>query len=123
MKQQTRQPTMKSVSPLPPLVKLHARLNKTSLPGKTMRAIARSGPRRGAAPPCVRRNIRCAGALDVDCGGSPRAGRPQHGAPVSRLFQLSRQRNAVDQNHGVDLEPARILVRRASLIAVLSDEI
>jgi hypothetical protein len=40
------------------LGKLHAGLNKTSPPRRTTPAIALWGPRRGAAPPCVRRNIR-----------------------------------------------------------------
>jgi hypothetical protein len=47
------------------LGKLHARLNKTSLAGKTMRAIALSGPRRGAAPPVCAAIFGCAGALAV----------------------------------------------------------
>src|SRR5215471_15885256 len=95
------------------LGKLHAGLNKTSPPQRTMPAIALRGPGRGAAPPVCSAILSCADALDGDCVG-PR---------VPRLFQLFRQRDAVDQDHGVDLEPARILVRRASLIAVLSDEV
>src|SRR5262245_13582405 len=45
--------------------------------------------------------------------------------PVVRpkLVQLHRQRDPIDQDHGVDLHPARVLVGGAGLKAVLRDEV
>src|SRR5262249_47711532 len=104
------------------LGKLHAGLNKTSPPQRTMPAIALRGPGRGAAPPVCSAILSCAVALDDDLRWLTRW-RPPTRRAWPESFQLFRQRDAVDQDHGVDLEPARILVRRASLIAVLSDEV
>ncbi|MBV8319202.1 MAG: hypothetical protein JO049_00830 [Hyphomicrobiales bacterium] len=71
------------------LGKLHARLNKTSLAGKTMRAIARSRPRRGAAPPVCAAIFGCAGARDIDCVGSPAAGRPTTRRTRSKIISAA----------------------------------
>src|SRR6516164_10487599 len=91
------------------LGKLHAGLNKTSLPQRTMPAIAFSGPGRGAAPPVCSAILSCADALDGDCVGAAAGRRAARALRSSQtLLQLFRQRDAVDQDHGVDLEPARI---------------